>query len=265
MKYLKCITFYFIILFLISCSPNKDKTEWNKIKDLSDFRAFFNYSIKTKDSANLKLCIDSLEKYKPSENCIILHNLYKYKPVKDSVNCSVFKQADLCNEYLEYDKDRNIVRVYINENDSLIVRCQSQDYSNLRDLLITLHNIKEVSFDVPERWSVEYENKKYYQHVIAVIICCRMLPDSLERKTSWNGLINTTKNILNAIDSVKNIKTKTIFNTQYIKLANDKKLLIDRISRTHIEIFFHLPYFNFDILESLPFDSMKDNEMKFYN
>ena len=81
------------MIISISCSninrnekvqENEEESEWNKIKNSSDFCMFFDFALKTKDSTLLNQCIDTLDELILAKQDLVLHYYEFYDFDNDS-------------------------------------------------------------------------------------------------------------------------------------------------------------------------------------
>ena len=226
---------YILALFLFinfGCqSDNQVKLEWDKVKNGQDFSEFFNFALENNNLKYFPECIDSLEKYKPTMYCHVLYCYDYYLDYKDSIRHSDFFIDDECGMFLDY-KMRNIVAVNIDRNDSILTVYTNGEYTNFNKLIISLYDTTEVSYDLPETKTVKFDSVEYLAKSIAVFINCEMLPDTIERKTSWETLINTTKQVQAIYQIVRNNKSETIFGKKFNQLnETESKFIINLVPK----------------------------------
>lgn len=237
---------YILILFLFinfGCqSDNQVKTDWDKVKNEQDFSGFFNFALENNNLKYYPECIDSLEKYKPKMYCHVLYCYDYYLDYKDSVRKTDFFVEDECSVDIDY-KMRNIVAVNIDRNDSILTLYTNREYTNFNKLILSLYDTTAVSYDLPETHIIEYDSAEYYAKSIAVFINCEMLPDSIESKTSWESLINTTRQVQGIYQTVRNNKSEVIFGKRYTQLNETERKFIVNIVPKFIKIRFVVTIF----------------------
>lgn len=227
-----------LVLIFGGCSPNnQDDVEWKRIKNSSDFGAFFNFALKVTDPITFKDCADSLEKYKPRESCIILLYTNYYNLENDSLIYEDFELEDQCGIIYDY-KRRNIIFISIDKYDS--VKTHYLDSTNLdyKSILISLHDTNDITYELPEAYVITYDDEEYLQRIVVTVINSQMLPDTVDKTTSWGKLIEITKGILSTTEEIKDRKSSLIFDLPYNELLDDQKIFVDKLVPTLIEIHF---------------------------
>jgi hypothetical protein len=233
------ILFLMPFLVLTGCFKPTTDTEWNEIKDKSDFSLFFQYAIATDNTEFLNSCNDSLTKYKPSRDCEILRYYNYYNTYQDSTYYHNFFIENQCDVNIDYYY-RDILVIEINENDSLRIIHQGEELKSWKSSLISFFDTTSTSEYLPRYDLIEYNNEKYMQRHVGVFIYNQMYPDSLPNKSSWNKLIQVTKEVLNTIDKIKNNKAEKIFGVKLSELNNEKRKFISDLIPTFLNIYFYL-------------------------
>ncbi|MEZ5084040.1 MAG: hypothetical protein R2750_11420 [Bacteroidales bacterium] len=237
MRAIQTINISILILIFWGCSShNQDYIKWEHIKDSQNFDSFFNFALEVNDTILFQNCVDSLDKYKPSEFCIVLRYFDYYNLQSDSLIHGDFALEDQCDICIDY-KMRNILIISIDKHDSIKTHYLDTNNLDYRLALINLHDTIEISYNLPETNVITYNDKEYFQRRVATFIYTQMLSDTIQTKTSWKKLIEVTKEILRTIDKIKDKKAFSIFGNTYNQLLNDQKILIDKLVPTFINIF----------------------------
>jgi len=214
------------LIFIFGCQVSSDENlEWEVIKDKQDFASFFNFALNNTDSVLHSMCIDSLEKYKPKNESIVLNRYEYYNHAKDTLVETGFYEYDECDIRYE-SKMRNIVYVNIDRNDSVQTNYIYNEYKNYSELITTLIDTTGSSLEIPETKVIEWNNKHYLSRNLAVYIHCEIFPDTLVKKTTWSALIQETKGVLATFNSLRNSRSKHIFQKEYSEVIPEKKKLI---------------------------------------
>ena len=231
-----------LILFQIGCTDLKSEfADWQKIKDERDFATFFNFALETDDSELLLRCYDSLDKYKPEKYCYVLDKNTFYLPSNDSVYNRGFDLENHCG--YDFDvKSRNVLVVKIDNNDSIHFNYQRKDYLDFESLMYTLLDTPSLAKTLPEAELTMINGTDYYAKNFGLFLHCRMFPDSLTRKTSWDELIKTTKQILSTYNRVRNTKSKEIYSRDFNELDEEKRKKIIYLIPIHFMIRFYYSY-----------------------
>ncbi len=217
--------------------------EWNKIKNEKDFSAFFNFAIATEDTVLLSQCIDSLEKYKPTNTCIILKYLDYYHEKLDTVYHSSFFLFDNC-EYLRHIKDRNIVFINIDSYNSVQIEYSDSSYSDYHKLLLTLFDTTGDSYDLPEYLIANFNKEEYIARKLGTFISCEMSPDTLNEKATWRKLIKTNKQVLEVYEKIRDYKSLKIFECEFKELYDLERKFIMNLVPVFIENYFYYSFIN---------------------
>jgi hypothetical protein len=235
------VIFFSLILISTGCSSNKqDHTEWEKVKNSADFNSFFNFALKVNDTILLQNCIDSIDKYKPHESCIIMTYCEHYNSYNDSLFHENFTLEDECGHDIDY-RSRNILVVSIDKYDTVKVKYLHSDLIDYKKALFDLYNNYESNIYLPEVYEIPYRDTTFFATKLATFIYAQILPDTRKIKTSWKTLISTIKEVLQANKDVKDKKSFAIFHSPYIKLQKEQKKLIDNIVSTYVNIYFSNP------------------------
>jgi len=226
-------------LILTGCSKSNSDEKWDKIKNKSDFSLFFQYAISTDNDKKLETCIDSLKKYMPKEPFKILRYYNYYSSYSDSnyysnffVEYQGYNEVDYCY--------RDILKIEINVNDSVRTIYLGKEIEDFSKSIISLFDTSSISENLPRYYYIPFENEKYIQRNLGVFIRTTMYPDTLNNKTSWNKLIEVTKEVLETVDILKNKKSLRIFNRGYSEINKREKELINELVPTFINIYFSL-------------------------
>ncbi|MDE5424064.1 hypothetical protein L3073_17755 [Ancylomarina sp. DW003] len=232
------------IIFLLGCKNSvKENSEWKAIKDKQDFTSFFNFALSNTNSILNHRCIDSLEKYKPENDCITLNKTEYYYQSEDSLVQTDFYEYDdftFCYKV----KSRNIVYVNIDKNDNIKTKYLRIFYSNYYELIKNFIDTSSSSSDLPEIKVLNWSNSHYLYRNFATHIHCEMFPDTLSTKTSWAALIKETKTVLATIQTLRNSRSKHIFHKKFSELNHEEKKLIIGLIPMFIRIYFFESYLN---------------------
>ncbi len=215
----------------------QDYTEWIKIKDSADFGSFYNFALNVNDTTLLHRCVDSLEKYKPTEPCIILRYYDYFDSDADSLIHGDFALEDQCGWYIDY-LQRNLLKIIINRYDTVRVEYLGLRMDDYKKALFSLHDTTETTPYLPQVKMVNYQSQTYLERKLGTFIYAHMSPDSMGFKTSWKRLILVTKEVLQTINEVKDKKALVIFGSPYKDLIIEQKALIDELVPTFINIYF---------------------------
>lgn len=244
-------------LFQFGCTNLKSEPdEWQKIKNTRDFATFFNFALETDNSELLLRCYDSLEKYKPKKHCYVLDKNNYYLPNNDSIYNRGFDLANHCGYHFDV-KARNVIVIKIDKNDSVRVNYQRKDYLDFKNLMYTLLDTPSLAKTLPEAELTMINGKEYYAKNFGISLHCAMYPDSLIKKTSWDELIKTTKQILSTYNRVRNAKSQEIYNQDYTELNCDKRKKIVYLIPIHFMVRFYYSYK--DVRVPPPEPPKKDN------
>ena len=232
-----------MFFFFAYCSRNLkeevDYKEWVFVKDSADFDLFFNFALKVKDSILYAQCIDSLEKYQPKKECLILSYRNYYNQKTDSIVLQKFSIEDLCHIEINY-KTNNVLVINIDDNNQVETYHIDDYYQNYKDVLKYLYLTEENNFPNPDIRTFQYSGIELKAKHIGVFIHSKRLPDTLSKKTSWNKLIIETKNIFEIISEIKNIKALEIYNSSFNELNSEEKSIINISVPTIINIYFYI-------------------------
>ncbi len=220
------------VFLILSCSNTKStkQQEWDQIKGSQDFAKYFNFSLTLTNSQLLEEVIDSIERVAPKDMCYKLTNHI-------GNNLETFTLIDDCHYPPSY-KSRNILNIYIDENDKITSEYNFNELKNYEKRIIQLNMVNFDSYDFPEIDMIEIEDSKYYRPKFVVFMWATILPDTLIQKTSWGCLIKTTKSVLKTYLKVKEIKSKNEFNKNIDELTDKERIIINKIVRGFIQIRF---------------------------
>jgi hypothetical protein len=233
-----------VLSFIFGCKVTSDEDlKWNSIKNKQDFASFFTFALSNTDSTLHSKCIDSLKKYQPKIEWIALNKFEYYNQAKDSLVKRSFYEYDESDKHFE-TKRRNIVYVNINSKDSVKTKYISTKYSDYTKLLTTLIDTTGSSFEIPEPKVVTWNKNNYLTRHLIVHIHCEMFPDTLARKASWETLIRETKRVIATFQSIRNTRSKHIFQKEFSELAPEEKKLIVGLVPIFMRIRFYEPFFN---------------------
>lgn len=231
-------------IFLLGCKHSSDENlKWNAIKYKQDFASFFNFALNNTDSILHHKCIDSLKKYKPKTDCITLNKKEYYHQSKDSLVQTDFYECDdftFCYKL----KSRNIIYVNIDKNDSVKTKYINTNYPSYSKLIKTIIDTTSSSPDLPETKVLEWNNTQYLYRNLAIHLHCEMFPDTLSTKTSWRALVKETKRVLETIQSLRNSKSKHIFQKNFSVLNFEEQKLIIGLIPMFARIYFFESYHN---------------------
>ncbi|WP_282126297.1 hypothetical protein [Marinifilum flexuosum] len=233
---------FVVLIFLFGCKITSDQDlKWNKVKDKQDFASFFGFALNNSNPDLQKACIDSLEKYKPNKEWIVLNKYEYYHQAKDSLIETSFYEYDESD--IRYEtKRRNIVHVNIDGKDSVKVSYIDDFHNDCTQLIKNLYDTTGESIEITEVESIEWNDLHYLSRKLAVHIHCEIFPDSLVEKTSWKALIKETKKVLDAFQSIRNSRAKHIFQKEFSELKQDEKNLIIGIVPLYFKIHFSGPF-----------------------
>ncbi|MCB2196477.1 MAG: hypothetical protein KQH79_11505 [Bacteroidetes bacterium] len=240
------LTYIVILIQLIAISCDKvdnELIEWNKIKNERDFSSFFNFALETNDSLLLSYCVDSLEKYKPENSCLILKMYDYYSESDDSLSNSRYFLFDRC-DYLYDIKDRNIVFINIDSADNVKTVYSDSSYLYFNKLLFSLFDTTGDSYRLPEFILTKFNENEYQARRLVTYISCEMSPDTLNKKTTWNLLIKTNKQVIETYENIRNHKSREIFSKEFKELSEKERKLIINLVPIFIENYFYYSFIN---------------------
>lgn len=231
----------FLQLFCASCGSSNEKTfevNWDKVSTSKDFVSFFGYALIATDSKQLAKCIDSLEKYKPERICECLSYYDYYILELDSTfHSDFYLDTQNCNMEIDYDM-RNILEIKINENDSIITSYLGYNFKSHIEGLLSLYDTNAISLELPMVDKLPYAGQEYMQRSIGTFVYCKVLPDSLENKTSWKSVISVAKDVFYCIDEAKRIKSLQIFDLETEELTKEQRDFINKLVPAWVTIYF---------------------------
>ncbi|MBI9056006.1 MAG: hypothetical protein JEY96_19450 [Bacteroidales bacterium] len=231
-------------IVLMSCNQvDNDLTEWNKIKNEKDFSAFFNFAIATEDSLLISECIDSLEKYKPKNGCLVLKYYDYYNETEDTILNSGFNLYDKCGLH-ENIKSRNIIFVNIDENNVVEIEYSDSSFLNYHNLLHTLFDTIGESYSLPEFFITTFEDREYIARKLITFISLEISPDTINKKSSWETVIKANKLVLESYDKVRDSKAQEIFSSEFMNLESSEKKLIINLVPVYLENNFYFSFIN---------------------
>ena len=227
------------IVLASGCSSfDQDFSNWNNVKESQDFVEFFKFSLNTSDSILLSFSIDSLEKYKPKKECILLCYSHYYSQSSDSLIFDDFKLEDRCEVHYDY-KNRNLFRIKISPNEAISAEYQNKKLNDYHDEILSLYLSDTSSYELPELLSVYENGKEYFSRTIGLLIYSNLLENSINQKNKWLRLINELHKIFETISKAKELKSQEIFNESYNNLSKERIELIDKLIPIHIIIHFY--------------------------
>lgn len=234
-----------MMIISISCSninrnekvqENEEESEWNKIKNSSDFCMFFDFALKTKDSTLLNQCIDTLDELILAKQDLVLH----YYEFYDFDNDSFIKKIafeDLRNKNVDYWK-RNAFLFKIDSFNQVTAFYRDSLIQNYCSELLYLFETKKISNHFPEVINLSYKGRDYYSKKLVIFIETQTYSDKTNNKPLWLTIFTIITEVKNTVDMVKQNKAIELYNTGYKELNSERRNIIDGVIPLWVSIYF---------------------------